>query len=49
MTIRYSKGLTSNARLVDPSSSRIFNIESVVDIEDRHQFMELICTEVAGG
>ena len=48
VTIRYSKGLTSNARLVDPSSSRIFNIESVVDIEDRHQFMELICTEVAG-
>ncbi len=48
VTIRYCKGLTSNARLVDIASSRIFNIESVVDIEDRHQFMQLLCTEVAG-
>lgn len=48
VTIRYKKGLTSDARLVDPSSSRVFNIESVVDIEDRHRFMELLCTEVAG-
>lgn len=48
VTIRYCKGLTSNARLVDVGSSRIFNIESVVDIEDRHQWMELMCTEVAG-
>jgi len=48
VTIRFCRGLTSNSRLVDVASSRIFNIESVVDIEDRHKFMELLCTEVAG-
>ena len=49
LTIRRVSGLTSQHRLRSLDGSRIFNIESVIDIDDRHKHMELICTEVAGG
>ncbi len=46
VTIRYCRGLDSGARIVSVDSGRVFNIESVIDIDDRHKFMELLCTEV---
>ncbi len=49
VTMHYRGGLTSANRLVDKTSSRIFNIESVVNIDERNRVLELICTEVAGG
>ena len=48
LTIRYCKGLTSGNHLLNKDGARIFNIQSVIDIDERHREMELLCTEVAG-
>lgn len=44
--IRYMSGLTSKMQVL--YESRLFNINSVIDIDERHREMQLICTEVVG-
>jgi SPP1 family predicted phage head-tail adaptor len=43
------KILTGRHRLVSQDGQRVFNIESVNDIGDRHHKMELACVEVIDG
>lgn len=45
--IRYRSGVTSKLRLL--YGSRIFNIRSVIDIEERHVELDLMCEEVVSG
>ncbi len=50
VTIRYCKGLTSAHRLlIGQDMERVLNIESVIDVDERHIDHELMCTEVPGG
>lgn len=43
ITIRYRNDITAKWRICD--GDRIFNVESVIDINDRHHMMELVCSE----
>ena len=50
VTIRYCRGLTSKHRmLIGQDESRVLNIESVVDVDEKHVTHELMCTEVSDG
>lgn len=44
VTIRYREGIKPQMRLT--YKGRIFDIESVIDIEERHRWLELLCSEV---
>lgn len=44
VTIRHYSGLTPKHRLL-VDSARVFSIEAVLDIEDRHRQMVLMCKE----
>lgn len=44
VTIRYREGIKPQMRLT--YKGRIFDIESVIDIEERHRWLELFCSEV---
>ncbi len=44
VTIRYREGIKPQMRLT--YKGRIFDIESVIDIEERHHWLELFCSEV---
>ena len=44
VTIRYREGIKPQMRLT--YEGRIFDIESVIDIEERHRWLELLCSEV---
>lgn len=43
VTIRWRAGITARMRLL--YGSRVFEIESVVDVEERHFWLELQCVE----
>lgn len=45
VTIRYRRGLTAAQRL--RLGSRVLEVHQVVDVDERHEFMELLCEEVA--
>lgn len=45
--IRYRTGITPSVRVL--YGSRIFNILSVIDKDERHRIIELICKEVIPG
>lgn len=47
VTIRYRPGVTSALRIV--YGSRILNIRSVIDVDERHVKLILLCEEVANG
>ena len=50
VTIRYCRGLTSKHRmLIGQDESRVLNIESVIDVDEKHVMQELMCTEVSDG
>ena len=50
ITIRYFAGLTTSQRLRHVvQTTRFFNIISIRDIEERHEFMELLCQELVQG
>ena len=50
VTIRYFRGLKSKKhRLTSLDSKRVLNIQSVVDIGEKHDQMELVCQEVTDG
>jgi SPP1 family predicted phage head-tail adaptor len=42
--IRYLEGVSRKMRV--KYGERIFNIESVIDVEEQHREMELMCSEV---
>lgn len=44
VTIRYRTGIKPQMRLL--YKDRIFEIEAVLDVEERHQWLELLCSEV---
>lgn len=44
VTIRYRAGIKPQMRLL--YGNRFFNIEAVIDIEERHRWLELLCSEV---
>lgn len=44
ITIRYQAGIKPQMKLL--YKGRTFEIESVIDIEERHQWLELLCSEV---
>ena len=44
VTIRYHEGVKPQMRLT--YKGRIFDIEAVIDIEERHRWLELLCSEV---
>jgi len=44
--IRYLPGVTNDMRVL--YGSRVFNIQSVIDINERHREMELMCIENTG-
>ncbi len=46
ITMHYRAGIDSQLRLVDMTGSRIFNIESVVNVDERNRTLEMVCTEV---
>jgi SPP1 family predicted phage head-tail adaptor len=43
VTIRYRPGVTARMRVL--YGTRIFEIDSVIDVEERHFWLELLCTE----
>jgi SPP1 family predicted phage head-tail adaptor len=45
-TIRYREHVTEKMRVV--FEGRIYNIRSIVDIEEAHRFLELYCEEGVG-
>jgi SPP1 family predicted phage head-tail adaptor len=45
VTIRYRRGLTAASRL--RLGARVLDIQQVIDVDERHQFTELLCEEVA--
>lgn len=47
ITIRYLVGVTSKMRV--QLGARIFQIESVIDLEERHVEQQLMCREVFSG
>ena len=46
VTMRYLEGLTSKHRLRLLHSQRVLNIQSVLDVDERHREMQLMCVEV---
>lgn len=44
VTIRYRVGIKPQMRIM--YQGRIFNIESVIDIDEHHRWLELLCSEV---
>ena len=46
VTMRYFEGLTSTHRLRLLHSQRVLNIQSVIDVDERHEEMQLMCVEV---
>ena len=44
--MRYFAGLTSKHRLRLLHSQRVLNIQSVIDVDERHAEMQLMCVEV---
>ncbi|WP_434642754.1 phage head closure protein [Thermoanaerobacterium thermosaccharolyticum] len=44
VTIRYREGIKPQMRLT--YKGRVFEVESVIDVEERHQWLELLCSEV---
>ena len=44
VTIRYREGVKPQMRLT--YKGRVFEVESVIDVEERHQWLELLCSEV---
>ncbi len=44
--MRFFEGLTSKHRLRLLHSQRVLNIKSVIDVEERHREMQLMCVEV---
>ena len=44
--LRYLEGLTSKDRLRLLHSQRVLNIQSVLDVDERHREMQLMCVEV---
>ena len=49
ITMHHRSGMNSGLRLLDKTGARVFNIESVVNLDERNREIEMICTEVAGG
>lgn len=47
ITIRYQSGVASTHRAA--MGARIFNFESVVDLEERSRWLEIQATELIGG
>lgn len=45
--IRYRQGIRPSMRLI--YSGRIFDIKSVIDVNERHREIELMCQEVVSG
>lgn len=45
--IRYRQGITSAMRVV--YNGRVFNINSVIDVDERHREIQLMCQEVVAG
>lgn len=43
VTIRYRASVTPRMRIV--YQGRVFEIESVNDVEERHEYLELLCSE----
>jgi SPP1 family predicted phage head-tail adaptor len=43
-TIRYRKGITSEIRIL--YDSKLYDIQSIIDVEGRHQQLELMAKEV---
>lgn len=46
VSIRHREGVTADMRVV--YASRILQINSVVDVDERHDELQLACTELAG-
>ena len=44
VTIRYRAGIKPQMRLV--YGNRILEIEAVIDVEERHKWIELLCSEI---
>ena len=44
VTIRYRAGIKPQMRLL--YKGKTFEIEAVIDVEERHQWLELLCSEV---
>ena len=44
VTIRYKPGIKPDMRL--KYGDRILEIEAVIDVEERHRWLELLCSEV---
>jgi len=42
--IRYRQDVTASMRI--KYKNRIFNIESMIDLEERHMFLEFLCREI---
>jgi SPP1 family predicted phage head-tail adaptor len=45
--IRYRPGIMSDMRVV--YSGRVFNIQSVIDVEERHREIQIMAQEVVAG
>lgn len=43
ITMRYRTDLTTDLRL--SAGGRVFEIESILDLNEGHQFLEVLCTE----
>lgn len=44
VTMRYQAGVKPQMRLLH--NGRVLNIEAVIDVEERHRWLELLCSEV---
>lgn len=44
VTIRYRAGIKTQMRIV--YKDKIFEIEAIIDVEERRQWLELLCSEV---
>lgn len=46
ITLRYQPGITPHMRVL--FGARVYEIDSVIDIEERHREMQLMCAEQIG-
>lgn len=44
VTIRYRAGIKPQMRIL--YGNRIFEVEAVIDVDERHKWLELLCSEV---
>lgn len=44
VTIRYRAGIKPQMRIL--YGNRVFDIEAVIDVDERHRWLELLCSEV---